>query len=226
MSPIHVLIADAHAIFCRGLRHACEIEGGFEVLAEARDGRSLVEMARRLQPDIVLMDVRLPLLDGVQAIQAITEQNPNLGVIVLCHKDACMFEQAIRAGARGYLLKDVNERTLIRAIQAVHRGEAVFDPYVTTKMLDTLRGARRSGGEMSKAKRPVRTNPLSDREMEILHLVARGLDNQDIADQLHVVQKTVSNYLSNLYRKLNVNNRTQAALYTLRKGWATLDTDK
>jgi len=223
MPSIRILIADEHPIFCRGLRYVCEIEGGFEVLAEARDGRSLVEMAHRLQPDIVLMAARLPLMDGAQAIRAITEQDPNLGVIILFRKNACMFERAIWAGARGYLLKDVNERALIRAIRAVHRGEVVFDPYVTAKMLDTLRDAHRSGGKTPQVERPVWTDSLSDREMEILRLVAQGLDNRAIAGQLHVAQKTVSNYLISLYRKLDVNNRTQAALYALRQGWTNLD---
>ncbi|MCP4542921.1 MAG: response regulator transcription factor [Chloroflexi bacterium] len=222
MPSIRILIADEHVIFCRGLRHACENEGGFEVLAEARDGRSLVEMARRLRPDIVLMDAHLPLMDGTQVIRTITKQDPNLGVIVLCRKDACMFERAIRAGTRGYLLKDVNERVLIRAIRAVHRGEVVIDPYATAKMLNMLRGTHRNGNT-PQANRPGRTDPLSDREMEVLRLVAQGLDNQAIAGQLHVMQKTVSNYLSSLYRKLDVNNRTQAALHALRQGWATLD---
>ncbi len=223
MSSIRVLIADAHAIFCRGLRHACEIEGGFEVLGEARDEQDFVDMACRLQPDIILLDIQLPLLNCAQAIRTITGQNPNVGVIMLFRKDACTFEEAIQAGARGYLLKDVDEQTLIKAIRAVHRGETVIDPYVTVRMFSALRDAQQAKDEMTERERPGRTEALSDKEIEILRLVAQGMNNHNIAKRLHVVEKTVVNYLSSVYRKLDVNNRTQAALYALRQGWTTLD---
>lgn len=221
MSPIRVLIADDHKLFRRGLRQVCEIEGGFIVVGEAEDGQQAVELARRLQPDVVLMDIGMPVLNGVQATSTITTENPAVQVIVLTiyREDKYVFE-AIQAGAQGYLLKDVEEDVLIQAVRAVHRGEALIDSHVAALVLEEFRRASRDEAA------PTRTDEieqLTEAETAILRLVAQGADNNAIANQLSLAEKTVSNRLSIIYQKLHVNNRTQAALYALRQGLATLD---
>ena len=224
MPPIRVLIADDHKLFRRGLRQVCEDEGGFMVVGEAENGRQAVELARSLQPDVVLMDIEMPLLNGVQATSAITTENPSVQVIVLTiyREDKYVFE-AIQAGAQGYLLKDVEEDVLIKAIRAVHRGEALIDSHVAALVLEEFRRASQAKSTPPKVEKIKR---LTDAEMAILRLVAQGADNQTIANRLSLAEKTVSNRLSNIYQKLHVNNRTQAALYALRQGLATLDSEE
>jgi DNA-binding NarL/FixJ family response regulator len=218
-----VLIADDHKFFRRGLRQVCEVEGGFEVVGEAENGREAVEMARRLQPDVILVDIGMPVLNGVQAASLITEENPAARVIVLTvyQEDEYVFE-AVKAGAQGYLLKDVEEEVLIEAVRAVHRGEALIDPHVAAKVLDEFRRVMQPGTEVEAEE----IEQLTDTEMEILRRVAQGMDNQTIAREMSLAEKTVANRLSIIYQKLHVNNRTQAALYALRRGWATLDPEE
>ncbi|MCP4537385.1 MAG: response regulator transcription factor [Chloroflexi bacterium] len=223
MPPIRVLIADDHRLFRRGLRQVCELDGGFEVVGEAEHGQQAVELVRRLQPDVVLMDIEMPILNGVQATNMITTENPTVRVIVLTvyQEDEYVF-QAIRAGAQGYLLKDAEEEKLIEAIQAVHRGEALIDSHVAAMVLDEFR--RIDQHEPAKVV-PKESTSLTRTEMDILCLVAQGADNRMIAEQLSLAEKTVSNRLSDIYHKLHVNNRTQAALYALRQGWVRLSSE-
>ncbi len=221
MSPIRVLIADDHKLFRRGLRQVCEAEGNFIVVGEAENGQQAVELARNLQPDVILMDIEMPLLNGVQATSTITSENPAVQVIVLTiyREDKYVFE-AIQAGAQGYLLKDVEEDVLIRAVRAVHRGEALIDSHVAALVLEEFR--RVSQAESAPIKTD-ETEQLTEAEITILRLVAQGADNHAIANHLSLAEKTVSNRLSYIYQKLHVNNRTQAALYALRQGLATLN---
>lgn len=218
MSPIRVLIADDHRLFRQGLRQICEIMGRFEVVGEAENGQEAVELTRRLQPDVILMDINMPLLDGVQATSLITENDPSARVIILTmyRRDNYVFE-AIKAGARGYLLKDADERDLIDVVRAVHRGEALIDPSLASKLLDEFRRLSQARPEVKDPER------LTQGEMDVLRLVSRGTDNKTIADQLALSERTIANRLSNIYQKLRVNNRTQAALFALRRGWATLE---
>ncbi len=221
MPPIRVLIADDHRLFRQGLRQICEIVGEFEVVGEAKNGQEAVELAQRLQPDVILMDINMPVLDGVQATSFITENNPSARVVILTmyRQDSYVFE-AIKAGARGYLLKDTDEQDLIDAVRAVHRGEALIEPSLATRLLDEFRRLSQPGAEVESAEMPTQA------EMDVLRLVARGADNRTIAQQLALSEKTVANRLSNIYQKLHVNNRTQAALFALRRGWATLDQEE
>jgi len=217
MPPIRVLIADDHRLFRQGLGYVCE-SGGLTVVGEAGDGREAVEMARRLQPDVVLMDVQMPALDGVQATALITAESPSTRVIVLTmyRQDQYVFE-AIKAGARGYLLKDIDERELVEAVRAVHRGEALVNPTLATRLLEEFRSLSQAAG------RGATMETLTPGEMEVLRLVAQGADNKTIAERLVLSERTVANRLSEIYQKLHVNNRTQAALVALRRGWAALE---
>ncbi len=223
MSPIRVLIADDHRLFRRGLRQVCEMDGGFEVVGEAEHGQQAIELARRLQPDVVLMDIEMPILNGVQATSVITTENPTIRVIVLTvyQEDEHVFK-AIRAGAQGYLLKDAEEEKLIEAIRAVHRGEALIDSHVAAMVLDEFRRIRPHEPEKTVTEE---ITQLTEAEMDVLYLVAQGVDNRTIASQLSLAEKTVSNRLSDIYQKLHVGNRTQAALYALRQGWVPLSSE-
>ena len=218
MSLIRVLIADDHKLFRQGLRQICEAKGGFNVVGEAENGQEAVEWARRLQPDVTLMDINMPVLDGVQATRLIAEHDPSVRVIILTmyRQDSYVFD-AIKAGARGYLLKDIDWQDLLEAVRAVHRGEALINPALAARVLDEFRRLSRPPAVGEDTER------LTRGEMDVLLLVAQGADNKTIAKKLVLSEKTVTNRLSNIYRKLQVNSRTQAALYALRRGWTTLD---
>ncbi|MFQ5859856.1 MAG: response regulator [Anaerolineae bacterium] len=221
MSSIRVLIADDHRIVRQGLRHVCEAVGGFRVVGEAEDGREAVNLAWQLRPDVILMDINMPILDGVQATSLIVEANPAARVIILTmyRQDRYVFE-AIKAGARGYLLKDIDEQDLVAAIRAVHLGDALINPSLAVKLLDEFRRLSQMTDEAEDME------GLTQGEMEVLRLVAQGADNKTIAEQLALSERTVANRLSTVYDKLQVHNRTQAALAALRRGWATLDQEE
>jgi len=219
---LQIFLADDHRLFRQGLREICETKGGFTVVGEAENGQEAVDLARQLQPEVILMDIQMPVLNGVQATRLIMENNPAVRVIILTmyRQDQYVFD-AIKAGARGYLLKDVDWPDLIKAVQAVSRGEAIINPALAARVIDEFRQL-----EAQKTRLPADQNAELERltpgEMEVLLLVAQGLDNPEIAGQLAVTEKTVTNRLTGIYKKLHLNNRTQAALYALRQGWATL----
>lgn len=220
MPPIRVLIADDHRLFRVGLRQVCETLGGFQIVGEAEHGRQAVELAQHVQPDVILMDINMPILDGVEATRLITEVVPTARVIMLTihRQDRHVFD-AIKAGARGYLLKDVDEQDLIDAIRAVHQGAALINGELATQVLDEFR-------RLSQAADQADLDRLTPVELEILRRVAHGDDNKTIADQLDLTENTVAKRLSDIYQKLHVANRTQAALAALRHGWARLDPDE
>lgn len=218
MAPIRMLLADDHRLFRQGMRQICEILGGFDVIGEAENGEEAVHLAQALQPDVILMDIHMPFLDGVQATRLITENNPATRVIILTmyRQDRYVFE-AIKAGARGYLLKDADEQELVDVVRAVHRGEALIDPALASRVLDEFRRL----SELTVEEGDVES--LTPGELDVLRLVAQGADNKAISEQLCLSESTVANRLSTIYQKLHVNNRTQAALVALRRGWAVLD---
>lgn len=216
MPPIRVLLADDHRLFRQGLRHVCQAAGGIEVVGEAESGREAVRLAQELRPDVILMDIRMPDMDGVEATRQITAHEPATRIVILTmyREDRYVFE-AVKAGARGYLLKDVDEQELVEAIRAVHRGEALINPLLAARLLDEFRRlSRREDAE---------TEALSEGEMEVLRLVAQGADNKTVAEKLFLSEQTVANRLSEIYRKLHVNSRIQATLVALRRGWVTLE---
>ena len=220
MPPIRVMIADDHRLFRVGLRQVCETLGGFQIVGEAEHGRQAVELAQHVQPDVILMDINMPILDGVEATRLIAEVVPTARVIMLTihRQDRHVFD-AIKAGARGYLLKDVDERDLIDAIRAVHQGAALINGELATQVLDEFR-------RLSQAADQADLDRLTPIELEILRRVAHGDDNKTIAEQLDLTENTVAKRLSDIYQKLHVANRTQAALTALRHGWARLDPEE
>jgi NarL family two-component system response regulator LiaR len=213
--PIKVLVVDDHAVVRRGVRALLATEPGIEVVGEASDGLEAVEQVERLEPDVVVMDLVMPKLDGVEALNRIRERRPQTHVLVLTSfgSDSKLFP-AVKAGATGYLLKDTPPEDLVRAIRDAAAGRSTLHPAV----------ARRVLLEMSREKRPAGPDePLTPRERELLGLVARGLANDQIADELCISPATVRTHISHILFKLNLDNRTQAALYALREGLASLD---
>lgn len=215
MTAIRILIADDHTLVRQGLRQLCEGLGGFVVVAEAENGTRAVALAHTTQPDVILMDIVMPELDGVQAIRKIIYATPTARIIALTmYREEQYMLDAIRAGARGYLLKTVDAGDFIAAIEAVHRGAYLIDPVIATRVLSELHliapGLSRRG-------------LLTESERDILRLVARGMDNHDIAQALNYSVYTVANRLRTIYGKLHVTNRTQAALYALSQDWAKMD---
>ena len=216
MSFIRILIVDDHKLFRHGLRQICRSEG-LSVVGEAASGQEAIEKACQLQPDVVLMDLGMPGLSGVQATQQIMAHNPNIRVIALTmFREDNHIVDAVRAGVSGYLLKNCEPTVLVTAIKTVARGDALLDPAMTAKLLKEFR----------RIDLPFAVNDLeaiSPAEMDVLRLVAMGADNVDIADNLCLSQRTVGNRLTSIYQKLNVKNRTQAALYALKRGWVALE---
>jgi DNA-binding NarL/FixJ family response regulator len=214
--PITVLIADDHTLVRQGLGQLCEGLGGFTVVAEAESGAQAVALARATQPDVILMDIVMPDVDGVEAIRQIMRETPAARIIALTmYRQEGYMLDAIRAGARGYLLKTVDAAELMTAIEAVHRGDYLIDPIIAARVLSEF--------HLAMPPQVPRVEPLTENEMAVLRLVAQGVDNKDIAQALNYSIYTVANRLRTIYQKLYVANRTQAALYALRQGWVTLD---
>lgn len=211
---IAVLLADDHTVLRQGMAQVLDMQPDMRVVAQADDGEEAVRLARRHRPDIVLMDINMPGMDGVAAARRITAEWPETGVIILTmyRRDDYVFE-AIKAGANGYLLKEVELDELLNAVRSVARGEAVIDSAIASRVLAEFRQPRRSEEEEEGP-------DLAERDIEILRLLAQGISNQEIADQLSIAEKTVRNRLSGIFRRLHLENRTQAALYALREGIA------
>ena len=212
---IRVLIADDHAIVRKGIRALLATEPGIVVVVEALDGQQAIDQTLCLSPDVVLMDLVMPGVDGLEATQQIIDQRPDTGILVLTSfaGDDKVFP-AIRAGARGYLLKDSGPEELVQAVRQVHRGESSLHPSIARKVLRELAKPMQRDPEV---------DTLTEREIEVLQLVAEGHSNRDIAEQLTISEATVRTHVSNILAKLNLGSRTQAALYALRTGIASLN---
>jgi len=213
--PIRVLVVDDHLVVRKGIRALLATEPGIEVVGEARDGAEAVVEATRLQPDVILMDLVMPQMDGIAAIEQILAGQPAARILVLTSFDADdKVFPAIRAGALGYTLKDFGPAELVRAIQRVDRGESSLHPAIARRVLHEL---------SHPPPQPPTSEPLSAREAAVLRLVANGQSNQQIAAALGISEATVRTHVSNILSKLRLASRTQAALYALREGLASLD---
>ena len=215
---IRVLVADDHAIVRKGICALLATEPDIEVVGEAQDGREAIAQAGQLSPDVILMDLVMPCVDGLEAIRHITACRPEARILVLTSfAGSDKVFPAIKAGALGYLLKDSGPDELVRAIQQVHRGESSLHPVIARKLLQEL---------SEPAERGLASDTLTDRENEVLQLVARGKSNREISEQLAISEATVRTHMSNILAKLNVDSRTQAALYALREGLVPLHDTK
>lgn len=213
--PIRILIADDHAIVREGLRWLIATEPEMSLVGEAADGVEVVEKAVALHPDVILMDLLMPRKDGITAIEELKRIDPEVRILVLTSfaEDEKIFP-AIRAGAMGYLLKDTSPQALLRAIREVYAGTPTMHPLVARRLIRELQRP---------PELPPTSEPLTEREMEVLKLVARGLSNEQIATQLYISERTARTHVSNILSKLHLANRTQAALYALRRGFADLE---
>ena len=214
-AAIRVLIVDDHAIVRKGIRALLAEFGDIEVVGEANDGQEAIDQAGVLNPDVILMDLVMPGVDGIEATRRITtaEVGPRILVLTSFAGDDKVFP-AIKAGALGYLLKDSEPAHLVEAIQQVHRGEPSLQPSIAKKVLKELRRP---------SARPPTPDPLTDRELEVLSLVAKGLSNPEIAQRLVITEATVRTHVSNILSKLHLANRVQATLYALQEGITSLD---
>jgi two-component system, NarL family, response regulator LiaR len=212
---IRVLIADDHVVVRKGIRALLATEPGIDVVGEATDGAEAVRAAAELRPDIILMDIVMPTVDGIEAVRRIMAAQPGSRILVLTSfaTDDQIFP-ALKAGALGYLLKDTGPEDLVQAIRQVHRGESSLHPTIARKVLQEL---------SRPPQRPPTPDPLTEREVEVLRLVAQGRSNQEIARMLVVSEATVRTHVSSILSKLHLASRTQAALYALREGLASLD---
>ena len=222
---IRVLLVDDHAIVRDGIRSLMKTQTDIEVAGEANNGRDAVSMVETLRPDVVLMDLVMPGMDGIEAIRLIVDGQPESRILVLTSFSAeDKVFPAIKAGAMGYLLKDCDSEELVRAIHQVHRGESSLHPKVARMLLQEMAaGGPPSGREPSPPHERPAVDPLTGRELEVLKLVAQGKTNREIADELIVAEGTVRTHVSNILSKLHLASRTQATLFALREGLTSLD---
>jgi two-component system, NarL family, response regulator LiaR len=209
--PIRLLIVDDHTIVRKGIKVLLATDKDMQVVGEAENAAEAVQKAAELCPDVILMDIVMPGVDGIEATRRITAARPKSRILVLTSfaADDKVFP-AVKAGALGYLLKDSSPEQLLEAIRQVHRGEPSLEPSIARKVLQELSGKQTA-------------NPLTERELEVLRLIAQGMSNKEIASKIFVAEWTVRSHVSNILGKLHLASRTQAALYALRNGLASLD---
>jgi len=218
MKKITILLVENHVVVREGIRQFLEREANFEVVGEAGDGEEAVRMVSQLKPDVIVMDISMPKLSGIEATKQIKALQPSAAVLILTAYD---YEQYIfpllEAGAAGYLLKDVSSRELISAIQTVYRGEAVLHPAIARKVMERLRQPKLepTGERVS--------DLLTERETSILKMAAKGMSNSDIAQELHLSVRTIESHLGNIFNKLGVGSRTEAVIQAMKRGWFTLE---
>jgi DNA-binding NarL/FixJ family response regulator len=217
MDPITVMLVEDHVLMREGTRELLDREEDIQVIAEAGDGEQAVWLANAQRPDVIIMDIAMPKLNGLEATRAIKAADPGCAVLVLTAYDDDQYVFAfLEAGAAGYLLKDVSIDELIKAIRAVYAGESVLHPAVARKVIDYFVGRK----ELQQV--DLESDQLTAREQEVLKLAAKGMTNREIASELSISPRTAQVHLSNIFAKLGVGSRTEAVLYALRKGWLPL----
>ncbi|MDP9404673.1 MAG: response regulator transcription factor [Actinomycetota bacterium] len=211
---IRVLIADDQALFRRGLHVVLDTEDGIEVVAEAENGEEAVERARELAPDVVLMDVRMPRLDGIEATRRVRSEVPTTKIIMLTVSDEedDLYE-AIKAGANGYLLKEISVEEVAESVRAVMQGQSLLSPSMASKLLNEFNALVKRAEGKQQFDGPVLTN----RELEVLRLVAKGMSNREIATELYISENTVKNHVRNILEKLHLHNRMEAVIYAVKE---------
>lgn len=216
MKKVRVLLAEDHAVVRESICQLLERESDLAVVGQAGDGKEAVELTRRLRPDVVVMDIAMPELSGIEATKLIKTNNPSTAVLILTAYD---YDQYIfpllEAGACGYLLKEVSGRELVEAIRAVHKGESVLHPVVARKVVERFRRLGKAEGRVS--------DLLTEREIAILKAAARGISNKEIAEELCLSVRTVEAHLGTIFNKLGVGCRTEAVIHALKNGWLLLE---
>lgn len=217
MGIIKVLLAEDHVLVRESIRRLLEAESDIEVVGEAGDGEQLVALAKKLKPDVIVTDVAMPKLNGIEATKQIKAANISTPILVLTAYDYDQYIFALlEAGVAGYLLKDISAQEFIDGIHAIHRGDSVLHPTVARKLMQRFRG-----GNKSQELRPFES--LTDREIEVLRLAAQGKNNKEIADELILSVRTVEAHLGHIFDKLAVGSRTEAVIVALKKGWVGLE---
>lgn len=211
MEKISVLIADDHTLFRRGIRKMIEAEDDMQVVDEASNGVEAVQACRELMPDVILMDIQMPEMDGIEATRIIHSEMPHIGIvfITMYENDEFVF-RGIQVGGRGYILKDADPDTMLRAIRAVTHGESLLGPSIALKVMHHLSSFEKAPESL--------VDKLTPREIDVLKLIAEGISNKEIAIRLTISEKTVKNHINNILSKLHLYDRTQATLYAIRSG--------
>ena len=216
--PLRILLADDHALVREGTRQILDREPDMEVVAEANDGQETVFLVERERPDVAIVDISMPVMNGIEATKGIKRVSPQTAVLVLTAYDDDQYVFAIlEAGAAGYLLKNARSSALIEAVRRVHEGESVLHPTIASKLVRRVRQEEASSSEHSAV------DSLTEREMDVLKLAAKGLSNREIADELIVSPRTVQSHMANIFGKLQVGSRTEAVMVGLRQGWIKLE---
>jgi DNA-binding NarL/FixJ family response regulator len=211
MDKVNILIVDDHTLFRTGVRRMLEAEEDMHVVGEAATGQEALEQARQLMPDVILMDIKMPDLDGISAARTLHREMPHVGIIfITMFEDDEFIFQGLQAGGRGYILKDAGPETMLRAIRAVAHGESLLGSTVAEKVMRQFSALP--------GKQTHLFDDLTPRELQVLEQVAKGLSNSEIAQALTISEKTVKNHINNIFSKLHVNDRSQAMLYAIRKG--------
>lgn len=211
-TKIKVLIADDHSLFRKGLEQLLELENDIEVIGEASNGKEVIEKAVELNPDVILMDINMPIKNGINAIKDLKEKGCPAKIIMLTvHDDQEYLLEAIRTGASGYIMKDADVDHLLKAIRDVYRGETYIQPNLSGKLIKDFDRLN-----YYSIRKQFEQHNLTPREIEVLLLIADGKNNKEIANELYISEKTVKNHVSNIFKKLDVNDRTQAAIYVLK----------
>lgn len=222
--PIKIIIADDHALLRQGIRNVLELEEDLIVIGEAGDGEQAVQQAAELMPDILLLDINMPKMNGLAVIKRVVEQQSKVRIIVLTiHDDENYVIEVIKAGAVGYLLKDIEPGMLVKAIRIVHEGESFIYPTLAKKLFGEISRQHTKHLENIKIAERPKEERLSYREIEVLEMVCKGFSNQEVAKHLFLSEKTVKNHLTNVFRKIGVADRTQAVLYAIKNKIVIVD---